>query len=154
MEIKNGLAQNHRSELGGALSKVLADTYVTFIKTQNFHWNIHGVEFYALHILTEKQYKEMFELLDEIAERIRALGFFVEGAMKSFLKQSSIKETTEVQTKVKYIQDLLDAHESTTRSLRQVGILAAEFNDHGTSDMIGRLALFHEKAAWMLRSHL
>lgn len=154
MELKNGLTKDQRSDISGALSKILADTYVLFVKTQNFHWNVHGPEFYALHLLTEQQYKEMFEAIDEIAERIRALGFFVEGSMEAFLKIASIKEDHQIQTKAKYLEELVEAHEAATRSLRQVGILAAEYDDHGTGDMIGRLALFHEKAAWMLRSQL
>lgn len=154
MELNNGLTKEQRADLSGALSKVLADTYVLFLKTQNFHWNIHGPEFFSLHILSENQYKEMFEAIDEIAERIRALGFFVEGAMESFLKKTSVREDHEVHTKVKYLEELIEAHEAASRGLRAAGDLAADYSDHGTGDMIGRLMLFHEKAGWMLRSHL
>lgn len=154
MELKNGLTKEKRADLSGALSKVLADTYLLFLKTQNFHWNIHGPEFFSLHVLSENQYKEMFKAIDEIAERIRALGFFVEGAMESFLKLTSIREDHEVHTKVKYLDELIEAHETAVRGLRAAGDLASECSDHGTGDMIGRLILFHEKAAWMLRSHM
>ena len=154
MELKNGLTKEQRADLSGALSKVPADTYVLFLKTQNFHWNLHGPEFYELHVLSENQYKEMFEAIDEIAERIRALGFFVEGSMSSFLKNTSVREDHEIRTKVKYLEGLIEAHETASRGLRATGDLAAECSDHGTADMVGRLILFHEKAAWMLRSHL
>lgn len=154
MELKNGLTKEQRADLSGALSKVLADTYVLFVKTQNFHWNVHGRDFYALHLLAESQYKEMFEAIDEIAERVRALGFFVEGSLAAFLKLSSLEEDHEVRTEVKYLEALIEAHEGALRGLRQVGNLAEKHSDHGTVDMIGRLMLFHEKAAWMLRAQL
>lgn len=154
MELKNGLSKEQRSDVSGALAKVLADTYALFVKTQNFHWNTHGPQFYALHVMTEKQYKEMFEAIDEIAERIRALGFFVEGSMGAFLKLTSIQEEHQVHTTMQYLEHLVESHEIALRGLRSVGNLAAKHADHGTADMIGRLCLFHEKAAWMLRSQL
>lgn len=154
MELKNNLTKKQRSDLSGALAKALADLYVLFVKTQNFHWNVHGPHFYVLHLLTETHYKEMFESIDEIAERIRALGFFVEGSMGAFLKLSSIKEACEVQTAAKDLEQLIEAHETVIRGLREVGKVAAQCNDHATSDLIGRQALWHEKAAWMLRSQL
>ncbi len=154
MELQAGMTNDERAAISGGLAKLLANTYVLYLKTQNFHWNIHGPEFYALHILSEKQYEEMAEAIDEIAERIRGMGFFVEGSMESFLKLSSIPEDHKVHPKLKFIEDLITAHEEVIREARLIGDLAEKHSDHGTVDMIGRRLLFHEKAAWMLRSQL
>lgn len=154
MERETGMTKEERANVSGGLAKLLADTYVLYIKTQNFHWNIHGPEFYALHLLAEKQYEEMADAVDEIAERIRALGFFVEASMGSFLKLSSIPEDTQLHTKIKYIEDLIKGHEVVIRDARKLAEQAEKNKDPGTVDLMGRRVLFHEKSAWMLRSQL
>jgi len=151
---ETGLDNEAKGSISGALSKLLADVYTLYLKTQNFHWNIHGPEFYSLHKLSEEHYKEMAEAVDEIAERIRGMGFFVEGSMESFLKLTSIPEDHKVYPKLKFIEQLIEAHETVIREARSLGTLADKHADHGTVDMIGRLLLFHEKAVWMLRSTL
>lgn len=154
MELDTGMSQEERATISGALSKLLADTYVLYVKTQNFHWNIHGPEFYALHKLSEEHYGEMADAIDEIAERIRALGFFVEGSMEAFLKLSSVEEDHNIFPKVKYLQHLIEAHEQVIRDCRSLGTLADKNKDHATVDLMGRRLGFHEKATWMLRSQL
>jgi starvation-inducible DNA-binding protein len=154
MEINSGMNQDERAEVSGALAKLLADTYLLYLKTQNIHWNIHGPEFYSLHLLTEKHYEEMAEAVDEIAERIRALGFFVEGTTSVFQKLSSITEDEKIHPKHIYIEDLIRAHEIVMQEVRALGEMAEKYRDHGTVDLIGRRLLFHEKSAWMLRSQL
>ena len=154
MEFETGITKEERATLSGALAKLLADTYVLYVKTQNFHWNVHGPEFFSLHKLAQEQYEEMAEAIDEIAERIRALGFFVEGSMASFLKLSSIPEEHEVSSKNAYIEGLISAHETVIRDCRALGNLAEDHHDHGTVDLMGRRHNFHEKATWMLRSQL
>ena len=154
MEFETGMTKEERASISGALSKLLADTYVLYLKTQNFHWNIHGPEFYSLHKLSEKQYEEMAGAIDEIAERIRQLGFFVEGSMEAFLKLSSVEEDHTIHPKLAYLEHLIKAHETVIRDCRALGGLAESHGDHGTVDLMGRRHLFHEKAAWMLRSQL
>lgn len=154
MELNTGMTKEDRAAMSAGLSKLLADTYILYIKTQNFHWNIHGTEFYALHILTEKQYEELAGASDEIAERIRALGFFVDGTAAGFLKLTSIEEDEKVHTKQVYLEKLLEAHEIVIRDLRALGELAEKHGDFGTADLVGRRLGEHEKAAWMLRSQL
>ncbi|NGX38185.1 MAG: DNA protection during starvation protein [Chlamydiae bacterium] len=154
MELETGMTKEERASISGALSKLLADTYVLYLKTQNFHWNIHGPEFYSLHKLSEKQYEEMAGAIDEIAERIRQLGFFVEGSMEAFLKLSTVEEDHAIHPKLAYLEHLIKAHEMVIRDCRALGTLAEAHSDHGTVDLMGRRHLFHEKAAWMLRSQL
>jgi starvation-inducible DNA-binding protein len=154
MEFETGIKKDERATISGALAKLLADTYVLYVKTQNFHWNIHGPEFFSLHKLSEEQYEEMADAIDEIAERIRALGFYVEGSMESFLKLTSIPEDHQINPKHVYIEQLIKAHEAVTRDCRALGGLAEDHHDHGTVDLMGRRLNFHEKAAWMLRATL
>lgn len=154
MEFETGVDKSARAAISGLLSKLLADTYVLYVKTQNFHWNIHGAEFYSLHKLSEEQYEELAEAADEIAERIRALGFYVDGTMEGFLKLSSITEEHDVNPKHTYIEHLIRAHEAVIRDCRALGDLAEKHHDHATVDLMGRRLGFHEKASWMLRSQL
>ncbi|MGE5196801.1 MAG: Dps family protein, partial [Anaerolineae bacterium] len=92
MDINAGMTRENRQIVADALSRYLADTYAIYLKTQNFHWNLSGKEFYSLHILFEKQYEELAEAIDEIAEKIRALGFYVDATFSSFKQLSSISE--------------------------------------------------------------
>ena len=154
MELNTGMTKEQRSSVSGALSKFLADTYLVYLKTQNFHWNITGPEFYSLHILTEKQYEEMADAVDEIAEKIRALGFFVEGTMDAFKKLTSIEESPNLHPKLELLKDLLLAHEVIIRGARTLSKLAEKHEDPGTVDLMARRLNFHEKACWMLRSQL
>ena len=154
MEFDTGMTSDQRALISGHLSKLLADTYILYLKTQNFHWNIHGPEFYSLHLLSEKQYQELGEAVDEIAERIRALGFYVESTMESFLKLTSIKESPEIRPKHKYIEDLIKSHETVIKDCRSLGNIAEKQHDQATVDLIGRRLNVHEKAAWMLRASL
>ena len=84
MEIQVGLTEQNRTRVAEDLASLLADTYAVYLKTQNFHWNVTGPEFYSLHVLFEKQYAELAENIDEVAERIRALGHFIEGSFSAF----------------------------------------------------------------------
>jgi len=154
MELETGMDKETRAALSGALSKLLADTYLLYAKTQNFHWNITGPEFYSLHKLSEEQYEEMANAVDEIAERIRALGFYVEGSLESFIKLSSLQEDHKIHPKHVLLERLIQAHESVIREARVLAELAEKHKDAGTVDMMGRRLLFHEKAAWMLRSQV
>lgn len=152
--MESGMNEEQRAAVSGALSKVLADTYLLYLKTQNFHWNCTGIEFYSFHILFEKQYTEMAEAIDEIAERIRALGFFVEGTTDAFKRVSSIKEEHRVIMGHEMVEQLLQGHETLIRELRHLAALAEKQHDPATVDLMGRRLNAHEKFAWMLRSSL
>jgi len=154
MERDTGMTKEQRASVSGGLAKLLADMYVLYIKTQNFHYNIHGPEFYSLHILTEKFYTEMAESIDEVAERIRTLGFFVEATMESCLKLTSITEDNQVHPKLKMIEDLIKAVEIVIKEGRKVSDIAEKNHDAATLDLIGRTVGFYEKADWMLRSQI
>jgi starvation-inducible DNA-binding protein len=154
MEINVGLGQGARQAMAEGLLRLLADTYAVYLKTQNFHWNLTGQNFFALHLLFEKQYQELADATDEIAERVRALGFFVDASFSAFKKMSSITEETRVLTAKEMLEHLVKAHESVIRLARHLSEEAEKEKDCGTIDMLGRRLNIHEKMAWMLRSSL
>ena len=153
----SGMVEKSRKIIADTLAHVLADTYAIYLRTQNFHWNLVGPEFYFLHILFEKQYEELAEAIDEIAERVRALGFYVDATFSAFQKMTSLKEMDKKASKMSIkdmLQNLLEGHEQITRMLRKLSDLGEKQNDPATVDLVGRRMNIHEKFAWMLRSHL
>jgi starvation-inducible DNA-binding protein len=154
MQIQTGITEKNRQIISEQLMKYLADNYALFLKTQLFHWNLTGAEFFSLHLLFEKQYEGLFESLDVIAERIRALGFFVEGSFSSFKNLTSIPEANKTMNSREMIEQLLEGREIIIRQGRSLSSLAENDNDFATVDMMGKELHAHEKAAWMLRSHL
>lgn len=154
MQIETGLSETQRSAIGALLSKFLADSYVLYLKTQCFHWNLTGPEFFSLHKLFETQYEELAIAIDEIAERIRALGFYVEGSMEAFLKATSIQEAHRVLPIREILEQLIQGHEILIREGRKLASVAEKQGDAATVDLLGRRLGAHEKQAWMLRSQI
>lgn len=154
MEVNIGIAEPSRVSISAGLSRMLSDTYALYLKTQNFHWNVRGHEFYSLHLLFEKQYQEMAEAVDEIAERIRALGYFVEASFTAFQRLAAVKEEEKVLIAKDMLQSLIEGHEALIRGARKVATVADQEGDFATVDMIGRRLGAHEKMAWFLRSNL
>jgi starvation-inducible DNA-binding protein len=154
MEINIGLTDSIRQQIAQNLSMLLADTYVLYVKTQNFHWNVIDSRFYSLHLFLEKEYKKLEEAIDKIAEHIRKLGQVAPGSLKQFLDMTSLKESTGDLTGDEMLEELLKDHESLCHFLRERIILASKLGDEGTADLLIQLLRTHEKSAWMLRSHL
>jgi starvation-inducible DNA-binding protein len=153
-EIRIGIGDRERGRLGEGLAALLADTYVLYTKSQNFHWNVTGPFFPGLHALFEKQYQELALANDEIAERIRALGFFAMASCAQFRRLSLIRESEGVPDAISMVQELVKGNEAALRTGRGLVPLAAASGDHGTADLVTRRLEAHEKAAWMLRSFL
>lgn len=154
MEVNIGISEQSRMALSDGLSRLLADTYTLYLKTQNFHWNVRGQEFYSLHLLFEKQYQELAEAVDEIAERIRTLGYYVEASFSGFIRLSSIKEEEKVLIAKDMILNLIHGHEAFVKEARKVAEIADREKDFATVDMLGRRLGAHEKMAWFLRSQM
>jgi len=149
-----GLDKKACQKIGATLSQALSNSYLLLIKSQNFHWNVVDPRFHSLHEFFEEQYDNLFEAVDEIAERIRMLGQKSPGSLREFLDLSVLDEADVNLSGDEMLQNLLSDHEAVIVSLREMIREAQEFDDEGTADMfVGRLR-FHEKAAWMLRSHL
>jgi starvation-inducible DNA-binding protein len=137
-----------------ALSKLLADTYTLYLKTHNYHWNVTGPMFNTLHTLFEIEYSEYALAVDEIAERIRAIGARAPGSYSEFAELASVKEDRGSPPAIQMIKNLVADQEATVASARKVVELAEAARDQATGDLGVRRIQLHEKNAWMLRSHL
>ena len=141
-----------RREAAEALSHVLADTYTLYLKTHNFHWNVTGPMFHTLHLMFEGQYTELWQAGDEIAERIRALGFAAPGSYREFSKLTYLQEAVGVPPAAEMIRQLVRDHETAARTARWALSVARSSSDAPTEDLLTRRIDAHERAAWMLRS--
>lgn len=154
MEMNMGMKEEDRANVAEGLSKMLADTYTLYLKTHNFHWNVTGPMFQTLHLLFETQYNELALAVDLIAERIRALGFPAPGTYSEYAKLSSIKETSGVPKAEEMIRLLVEGQEAVVRTARAAFPATEKAADEATADLLTQRIQAHEKAAWMLRSHL
>jgi starvation-inducible DNA-binding protein len=151
-----GLTNQQREMVIEILNARLSDTVTLYIKTRKYHWNVRGIHFGQLHEFFEKQYDELAEAMDEIAERVRQLGGLSFGTLTEFKETTSLKEQPGVNPDAQgMIADLLHDHEAVIKQLRKdVDTTADECHDMGTSDFLTGLMESEEKMAWMLRAHL
>ena len=148
------MAKQAQSPVVEPLSVLLASSYTLYLKTHNYHWNVTGPMFTTLHALFETQYTELATAVDEIAERIRALGHFAPGSYKAFGKLASVKEEEGVPAAEDMIRELVIGQETVARTAREVFPIADAANDQPTADLLTQRMQVHEKTAWMLRSLL
>jgi starvation-inducible DNA-binding protein len=137
-----------------ALSRLLADSYTLYLKTHNYHWNVTGPMFNTLHTLFETQYTELALAVDEIAERIRAVGARAPGSYREFSQLSSIKEDAATPEARQMIENLVADEKTVVASARKLVEVAESAGDQASADLGVRRIDLHEKTAWMLRSHL
>jgi starvation-inducible DNA-binding protein len=155
MEMDIGISKANREAIAEGLSRVLADTYMLYLKTHAYHWNVTGPLFASLHTLFETQYNELHNAADTIAERIRAIGHFAPASYATFARLTSIPEENDaIPPALTMVRTLTLGHEALGRSLRAAFKTAEAGGDQATMDLlIGRMDA-SDKAAWMLRSHL
>jgi starvation-inducible DNA-binding protein len=153
-EANIGIPEPETKKVALLLNTLLADEFVLYTKTRNYHWNVQGMHFHSLHLFFEDQYDELAEMIDTIAERTRALGHFALGTMKDFLEITRLLEDNDVGDEKTMLNNLLNDHETVIRELRNDQEKAAEIHDPGTSDFLTAIMEKHEKMAWMIRSHL
>ncbi len=153
---KSGTKANlAKTAMAKQLALVLADTYVLAVKTHGYHWNVTGLSFGGLHALFERQYDELIEAADVIAERIRALGMMPDGSMEAFLQNTAIKEAGPKPIQAKeMIKDLMDSHMKLRDRLAQAEEMADDIDDVVTEGMMVARMEAHDKIIWMLRSSL
>lgn len=151
-----GLKDSSKAAVLSLLDLTLADEYLLYTKTRNFHWNVTGFHFAAMHKFFEEQYGQLDGFVDEVAERSRALGGRSLGSMREFLGKARLTESLGDAKKKEetMLAELLSDHESLARSLRKDVDECARLGDQGTADFLTGLLESHEKMAWMLRSHL
>lgn len=150
-----GLPQEDRRIIADSLSHVLADTFVLYLKTHSFHWNVTGQNFFSLHTLFKDLYEDLIEGGDSIAERIRALGYRAPGSYSEFLTLSALKEETRPITEASdMVRQLLLDNELLVRRLKETYDIADARKDVSTGDLMVVRMNIHAKTAWMLRSHI
>ena len=154
MSIDIGIAREDRRAISEGLSRLLADSYTLYIKTHNYHWNVTGPLFNTLHGMFETQYTELAAAVDEIAERIRALGFPAPGSYKRFTELTSIEEEDGVPDATEMIRQLVIGQETVVRTAREIFPTVERASDEPTADLLTQRMQIHEKNAWMLRSML
>lgn len=146
---------NSAASMAKQLALVLSDTYVLAVKTHGYHWNVTGPSFNGLHAMFEEQYNALTTSADDVAERIRALGFFPDGSMDSFLQNTVIKEAgTKPLTASAMIKDLVKSYEAMRARMVEAEELADDIDDLVSQDIMTQQLGALDKTVWMLRSHL
>lgn len=154
IKINIGISEADRELIAAGLSKVLADSYMVYLKTHNYHWNVTGELFHSLHEQFEEQYTELAEAIDEIAERIRALGYRAPGSFKEYIELTSIEEDTDQPNALDMVRRLAVDNETILRTAREALPACEKAGDEATIDLLTHRLHVHSKTAWMLRSHL
>lgn len=154
MKTSIALEQTASEQIAQSLAQILADTYVTYLKTQNCHWNVVDARFHSLHEMFEEFYKQLAEATDELAERIRMLKMKAPASMKQFLELTTLQEIDESLTGDQMIHDLCHDRETLIKHIRPKIEEFTSLGDQGSADLLIQQLRMHEKAAWMLRSHL
>jgi starvation-inducible DNA-binding protein len=149
-----GIPEAELTDIVHGLSKVLADSYTLYLKTHNYHWNVVGPMFVSLHTMFETEYTELSLAVDEIAERIRALGSPAPASYREFSELTVVPEDTDRPDAQEMVRRLVSGHEATARTIRAMMPLAEGAPDQVSVDLLTRRLDVHEKTAWMLRSIL
>ena len=153
-----GLEDDAVAETAKMLNQVLSDEFLLYTKTLCCHWNIQGADFRSLHLLLEDQYTSLSEMIDTIAERVRAIGERSLGSLAGFHEHTRIKEFAEhrpLPDAQQMLSNLKDDHEAIVKELRLQHVnIADRQHDVGTTSLIEDLILKHEKMAWFLRAQL
>ena len=144
---------NHK-QIADELAKLLAESYTLYLKTHNYHWNVTGPMFHTLHTLFEQQYTELATAVDEIAERIRTLGYKAPGSYTEFAKLSEVMEETGEPKAEAMVQNLTDDHRKVAEQAHRIVRMASENGDEGSVALASGRIEVHEKSAWMLHAHL
>jgi starvation-inducible DNA-binding protein len=148
------MAEPNREQVARALERLLADSYTLYLKTHNYHWNVTGPMFNTLHTLFEQQYTDLAMAVDEIAERIRTLGFRAPGSYTEFAKLASVKEETGTPSAEEMLRNLAADQDTVVKAAHAVQKAAGDADDEGSVDLAVQRTQVHEKNAWMLRAHL
>ena len=152
MDINIGIDAADRKKSATAVSRLLADTYTLYLKTHGYHWNVEGPHFQQLHVQFMEQYTEMWTAVDDLAERIRALGHYAPSSYSEMGALSTLKEETGKPDWQTMVKNLAEGHEQVAKTARDVLRVAEDVDDDATSDVVTPRITLHEKTAWMLRA--
>ena len=155
MKTNIGIKEKDTAAVAEILNKLLADHNLLYTKARNAHWNVVGPDFHAQHLFFETIYDALAETIDEIAERVRAIGHYAVGSLKEFLELTQLLEEKPAKNDSQsYIKALLNDFESVIISIRGNIETVEKHGDAGTEDFLVGIMEAHEKTAWMLRAHL
>ncbi len=152
--INVGIKDKDRKAMADGLKTLLADSFSLYLKTHKFHWNVEGPYFQTLHLMFETQYTELWNAIDTIAERIRALGGYAPGSYKELGELTSISDSVSKLNSSKMVKELLEGHEIIIRHARSLLDLAEKCKDEASAGLLAQRVEIHEKTAWMLRSSI
>ena len=154
-KIDIGISEKDRTAIAKGLSKLLADSFTLYLMTHNFHWNVTGPMFNSLHAMFMQQYTELWNAVDPVAERIRALGHVAPGSYAEYGRLSSLPDAAARPPKaMEMVRILAEGHEAVARTARSIFPLADQASDQPTADLLTQRLTVHEQTAWMLRSLL
>ena len=154
MNVEIGISDENRARSAASLKRLLGETYALYIKTHGYHWNVTGPRFQSLHEVFMTQYTELWAALDELAERIRALGHFAPGSSNEMMQDASIESDITVPDAETMVANLALGHEAVARAARDGIRVAEEAGDDVTADLMTQRATIADKTAWMLRASL
>jgi len=156
MKTEIGITTENTAKIAQSLNRLLADEHVLYVKTRNAHWNVEGPDFLAIHRFFEEQYKQLEEIIDDVAERIRTIGHYAEATLAGFLRETHLsEESRDKNDSAGFIKALLEDQETIIFHVREtIEQYDEKWKDAGTTDFLTGLLETHEKMAWMLRAHL
>lgn len=156
MKPKTSITDSNHLAVADELAKILADEYVLYTKTKNAHWNVEGADFFDKHTFFDSQAKQLNDIIDRVAERIRTLEHFVPGSLNAFLGLTHFTEAKQNgNDSATYLKELLADHESLIIHIKEtIPSVSDRYHDAGSADFITGLLEEHEKMAWFIRSHL
>lgn len=150
LQTKTGITDEQRTAIAEKLTKALSSTYILYHKTQAFHWNVTGPMFYSVHKMTETQYEELAEAIDDMAERIRTLGAAAPMGLSQYIENSVVTDAQDFPATGEMLTILADDNQRIASLLREAVQVAEDANDVYTADMLTARIGAHEEAAWML----
>lgn len=144
------VAGHNSDTLTHQLAEILADSYVLYLQTQGVHWNIEGPTFHSVHTLTEEQYRDLAVAIDEIAERIRALGKKAPASFSDYGRLATLNPETVQGGATAQVSQLVESNKILSKSLQAAVATAEDQGDHFTADLLTARIGVHDKSAWML----
>lgn len=143
---------NVYKQVSEALSRVLADTYFLYLKTHNYHWNVEGPKFRILHVMFEEQYRDLWQSLDDLAERIRALGFYAPGTYGKMHGLATVVENEQIPSEDDMLRELIADNEKTATTIRSAVKIAQDAGDEPSEGFLTDRLFVLEKQLWMMKS--
>ena len=135
-----------------AAKVAFASEFTFYLKAHFFHWNVEGINFRELHDLFGTIYEEVYDSIDDFAEKIRSLGAYAPGSNSRFSVLSYINDEQEVIPAEQMVQELLEDSDNMVVILKRVYDFAESAGEHGFSNFLAERMDAHRKHSWQLRA--